>query len=158
MVLQLTSRGGIGSWGSQHQSLLTILLESLAKAHRNAMLQPLHPHTGRATVASRTIVEVTDDLDGSKADETIQFTIDGTSFEIDLSTAHAKDLRNALEPYMKAGRKRGGRRDGRRRAGSVTRDQSQIAAIRDWAKTHGLKVSDRGRISAEVQEAYNAAH
>jgi nucleoid-associated protein Lsr2 len=121
------------------------------------MVQPLHIHTGRATVASRTIVEVTDDLDGSKADETIQFTIDGTSFEIDLSTAHAKDLRNALEPYMKAGRKTGGRRDGRR-AGSVTRDHDQIAAIRDWAKTHGLKVSDRGRISAEVQEAYNAAH
>jgi hypothetical protein len=112
-------------------------------------------------VASRTIVEVTDDLDGSKADETIQFTIDGTSFEIDLSTAHAKALRNALEPYMKAGRKTGGRRDGRRdgrRAGSVTRDHDQIAAIREWAKTHGLKVSDRGRISAEVQEAYNAAH
>jgi hypothetical protein len=109
-------------------------------------------------VASRTIVEVTDDLDGSKADETIQFTIDGTSFEIDLSTAHAKDLRNVLEPYMRAGRKTGSRRDGRRRAGSVMREHDQIAAIRDWAKTHGLKVSDRGRISAEVQEAYNAAH
>jgi hypothetical protein len=122
------------------------------------MLQALHTHTGRATVASRTIVEVTDDLDGSKADETIQFTMDGTSFEIDLSTAHAKDLRNALEPYMRAGRKTGGRRDGRRRAGSVMREHDQIAAIRDWAKTHGLKVSDRGRISAEVQEAYNAAH
>ena len=109
-------------------------------------------------MASRTIVEVADDLDGSKADETIQFTIDGASFEIDLSTAHANDLRNALEPYMRAGRKTGGRRDGRRRAGSVTREHDQIAAIRDWAKTHGLKVSDRGRISAEVQEAYNAAH
>ena len=59
---------------------------------------------------------------------------------------------------MKAGRKTASRRDGRRRAGSVTRDHDQIAAIRDWAKTHGLKVSDRGRISAEVQEAYNAAH
>jgi hypothetical protein len=105
-------------------------------------------------VASRTIVEVTDDLDGSKADETIQFTIDGTSFEIDLSTAHAKELRGALDPYVKAGRKTGGRR----RSGSARRDGDQIAAIREWAKTHGLKVSDRGRISAEVQDAYNAAH
>jgi nucleoid-associated protein Lsr2 len=110
------------------------------------------------TVVSRTIIEVTDDLDGSKADETIQFTIDGTSFEVDLSTAHAKELRNALDPYMKAGRKTHGRRDSRRRAGSAMRDHDQTAAIRDWAKTHGLNVSDRGRISAEVQDAYNAAH
>jgi hypothetical protein len=109
-------------------------------------------------VASRTIVEVTDDLDGSKADETIQFTIDGTNFEIDLSTAHAKDLRDALEPYMKAGRKTRGKRDGRRRAGSAMRGGDSTAAIRDWAKKHGLKVSDRGRISADVEDAYNAAH
>jgi hypothetical protein len=109
-------------------------------------------------VASRTIIEVMDDLDGSKADETIHFALEGTEFEIDLSKAHAEGLRGALDPYMQAGRKTGTRRDGRRRSGSAARDHDQTAAIREWAKTHGLKVSDRGRISAEVQDAYNAAH
>ena len=108
-------------------------------------------------MASRVVTLITDDLDGSEAEETITFSLEGTSYEIDLSSAHAKELRVTLEPYMKAGRKTGSRRSGRR-AGSATRDRDQIAAIRDWAKTHGLKVSDRGRISAEVQEAYNAAH
>jgi hypothetical protein len=108
-------------------------------------------------VASRTIVEVTDDLDGSKADETIHFALEGVEFEIDLSKAHAEDLRGALDPYMKAGRKTGAKRDGRRRNSSGT-DKDQIKAVRDWAKGKGLKVSERGRISADVQDAYNKAH
>ena len=107
-------------------------------------------------MASRTIVEVTDDLDGSKADETIRFTLDGAEFEIDLSKAHAEELRRALDPYMKAGRKTGGR-DGRRR-GSAATGKDQIKAMRHWAKGKGLRVSDRGRISADVQKAYNQAH
>jgi hypothetical protein len=109
-------------------------------------------------VASRVLIEITDDLDGSKADETVHFSLEGAEFEIDLSKAHAEGLRGALDPYMQAGRKTGGRRVSRRRSGSATPDRDQIAAIREWAKTHGLKVSDRGRLSAEVQEAYNAAH
>jgi hypothetical protein len=108
-------------------------------------------------MASKVIIEVTDDLDGSKAEETVQFALDGAEFEIDLSKAHAEELRGALEPYMKAGRKTGTKRNGHRR-GSAATDKDQIKAMRDWAKTHGLKVSERGRISADVQDAYNAAH
>lgn len=108
-------------------------------------------------MASRTIIEITDDLDGSKAEETVHFALEGAEFEIDLSKSHAEELRVVLEPYMKAGRKTGGKRDGRRR-GSAASDKDQIRAMRDWAKTHGLKVSERGRISADVQDAYNAAH
>jgi hypothetical protein len=59
---------------------------------------------------------------------------------------------------MKAGRKTGGRRDGRRRSDGASADKEQIKAIRDWAKKERLKVSERGRISAEVQDAYNKAH
>jgi len=101
-------------------------------------------------VASRTFIEVTDDLDGSKADETLHFSLEGAEFEIDLSKVHADGLRAALDPYMRAGRKTGGRRDGRRRSQGASVDKDQIKAMRDWAKSQGLKVSDRGRVSADV--------
>ena len=105
-------------------------------------------------MASKTIVEVIDDLDGSKAEETVRFALDGTEYEIDLSGAHSKKLRNALEPFIQAGRRVGGKRSGR--SGAAT-DGKQSKAIRDWAKQHGMQVSDRGRVSAEVQKAYNEA-
>jgi hypothetical protein len=105
-------------------------------------------------VASRTIVEVTDDLDGSKADQTLHFSLEGAEFEIDLSKVHADELRAALDPYMRAGRKTGGKR----RSRAAATDGVQISAIRDWAKKQGLKVSDRGRVSTDVREAYAKAH
>ena len=108
-------------------------------------------------MASKTIVEVIDDLDGSKAEETVRFAIDGTEYEIDLSGAHSKKLRDALQPFVKAGRKVGGKRSDRRRGATPT-DSKQSKAIRDWAKQHGMQVSDRGRVSTEVQRAYNQAH
>jgi hypothetical protein len=110
------------------------------------------------TVASRVVTILSDDLDGSEANETITFSIEGTFYEIDLSSAHAGELRKALEPYTSAGRRTGGRRDGRRRGAGTTTDKDQIKAIRDWGKKQGLKVSDRGRVSADVQEAYEKAH
>ena len=107
-------------------------------------------------MASKTIVEVIDDLDGSKAEETVRFALDGTEYEIDLSGAHSKKLRTALEPFIKAGRRVGGKRSGRRSPAPT--DSKQSKAIRDWAKQHGMQVSDRGRVPAEVQKAYNEAH
>ena len=109
-------------------------------------------------MASRVVTLITDDLDGSEAAGTIAFSLEGASYEIDLSSAHAEDLRSVLEPYIKAGRKTGSRRDGRRRSPGASADKDQIKAMRDWAKGKGLKVSERGRISAEVQDAYNKAH
>ena|SRR5829696_7916211 len=105
------------------------------------------------TMVSRTVIEMTDDLDGSRADETVKFALDGAEYEIDLSKAHSKDLHDALQPYLKAARKTGGRR-GRRDGMGVKED---LHAIRDWAKQQGMKVSERGRISAEVREAYTKA-
>ena len=110
-------------------------------------------------MAKRTIttIELTDDVDGGKAERTIAFGFDGANYEIDLSKAHAEDLRGALEPYVKAGRRVG--RDGRRtrRSGQVG-DGDQTKAIRDWAKSQKMQVSDRGRVSAEIREAYSKAH
>ena len=108
-------------------------------------------------MASKTVVEVIDDLDGSKAEETVRFALDGTEYEIDLSGAHSKKLRDSLQPFFTAGRRVGGKRSGRRSVAAPT-DVKQSKAIRDWAKQHGMQVSDRGRVSAEVQKAYNEAH
>jgi Lsr2 len=131
----------------------------MCKLLQHVMLLKRYIPTEKGTaVASKVIIEVTDDLDGSKAEETVRFAIDGAQFEIDLSKAHAEELRVVLEPYMKAGRRTGGRRDGRRRSSAAGVDKDQIKAMRGWAKGKGLKVSERGRISAEVQEAYNKAH
>jgi nucleoid-associated protein Lsr2 len=110
-------------------------------------------------VASRVVTLLTDDLDGSEAEETLSFSLEGFSYEIDLSKAHAEDLRGALEPYVKAGRRTG--RDGRRARRSSSAgasDGDQTKAIRDWAKSQKMQVSDRGRVSAEIREAYSKAH
>ena len=107
-------------------------------------------------MASRTIVELTDDVDGGKAAETVTFGLDGSDYEIDLSARNAKALRGALEQYVAAGR-RAGRSARKASGGRAVRDREQTQAIREWARASGYAVSDRGRISAEVIEAYNAA-
>jgi hypothetical protein len=97
-----------------------------------------------------------DDLDGGGADETVNFGLDGVSYEIDLSTKHAGALRDALAEYVASARKVGGRRGrGRGRAGGRGQD---TAAIREWARSQGLKVSDRGRIPADIIAKYEAAN
>jgi hypothetical protein len=114
-------------------------------------------------VAQKVTVSLIDDLDGDKADETVEFGLDGKSYEIDLSTGNADKLRDALASYVAAARRPGGRRrsgggaaaaaTAAARRPSVDREQNQ--AIRDWARKRGMKVSDRGRIPADVLEAYH---
>jgi hypothetical protein len=114
-------------------------------------------------VAQKVTVSLIDDLDGDKADETVEFGLDGKSYEIDLSTGNADKLRDALASYVAAARRPGGRRrsggasaaaaTATARRPSVDREQNQ--AIRDWARKRGMKVSDRGRIPADVLEAYH---
>lgn len=104
-------------------------------------------------------VRLIDDLTGEAADETIEFGIDGKNYEIDLSKENASKLREALAAYITAARRAGGRRgrsgagSGPARRASIDREQNQ--AIREWARKRGMKVSDRGRIPAEVLEAYH---
>jgi Lsr2 len=103
-------------------------------------------------------VIITDDLDGSDGAQTIAFAFEGVSYEIDLSAKNRARLEKALAPFIAAGRKspRRGRVRGAARQGSGV--QVDRAAIRAWAKTAGLTVSERGRISAEVIRQYEAAH
>lgn len=105
-------------------------------------------------------IRLVDDLSGDVADETIEFGLDGKNFEIDLTTANAKKLRDALADYVASARRAAsGRRRGNSASNSVARrpaiDREQNQAIRDWARKRGMKVSDRGRIPADVLEAYH---
>jgi hypothetical protein len=104
-------------------------------------------------------VRLIDDIDGDAADETVEFSIDGKSYQIDLSEANAGKLRDALAAYAAAARRLGGRRRGSAAVSAPGRkpvaDREQNQAIREWARKRGMNVSERGRIPAEVLEAYH---
>ncbi|MFT4297429.1 MAG: Lsr2 family protein [Micropruina sp.] len=106
-------------------------------------------------MAQRIVYRLEDDLDNTEAAETIVFGLDSVSYEIDLSEDNAAKLRDLLAPYLAAGRRVGGKRKaaGRRRAGA-----NSATEIRAWATENGYTVSSRGRVPAEVREAYERAH
>lgn len=107
-------------------------------------------------MAQKVSIVLVDDLDGTEATETVSFGLDGTSYEIDLTDANAAALREALSGYVGHARKvTGGSRRTRKTSGAST---SNTKDVREWAKSQGMEVSERGRISADVQQAYDAAH
>lgn len=116
-------------------------------------------------MARQVVTLLTDDLDGSEADRSVEFGLDGVKYTIDLSEKNVGKLRKALEPYIAAGTRvgrgePGGRAAGRGRGAGVggrsNREQNQ--AIREWATKNGFEVSERGRIPSSVVEAYNKVH
>lgn len=112
-------------------------------------------------MAQQTVIKLVDDLDGSKAVETVTFGIDGASYDIDLNAKNAAKLRGALEQFVAAGRKarpQVGRRVLRRSGAANVNGRSSLAEVRTWAKSNGYTVAERGRISAEITAAFNAAH
>ncbi|GAB3248002.1 histone-like nucleoid-structuring protein Lsr2 [Nocardioides dilutus] len=108
-------------------------------------------------MAQKVHIVLEDDLDGGEATQTVSFGLDGTSYEIDLNDKNAAALRDALARYVGHGRKVAGARRGRRSAASSATGHS-AKEIRDWARSNGHKVPDRGRIPGEVREAFEAAH
>jgi uncharacterized membrane protein len=112
-------------------------------------------------VAQKVQVILTDDIDGGEADETVQFALDGVSYEIDLSEANAEALREALAAYVDAARRIGGRASRRTASAAKTRPASErvdLSDLRSWARENGYQISDRGRVSSEIRAAYEAAH
>ena len=99
-----------------------------------------------------------DDFDGSEAEGTVLFGLDGTQYEIDLNTSHAKELRTTLARYIDAGRKvtsaarRAGQSGRKNPADGISNTEARI-----WAKAHDLEVKDRGRVPADVLAQYRAA-
>jgi hypothetical protein len=110
-------------------------------------------------VAQKVQILLVDDLDGSEADETVTFALDGKTYEIDLTTANADKLRGLLEPYLKGGRRLTGRAaGGRGRARAASVGSQDTAQIRAWARANGYEVNDRGRVPATIREAYEKAN
>lgn len=111
-------------------------------------------------MAKRITEILIDDIDGTEltasTGETVQFSLDGVSYEIDLKTAHAEALRGGLAEYIAVARKlQGGSKAVKRGATKSSRD---LSAVRGWLRAEGHAVSDRGRIPAELLEKYEAAH
>jgi nucleoid-associated protein Lsr2 len=112
-------------------------------------------------VVQKVTVQLVDDLDGSAAQETVEFGLDGVSYQIDLSSVNAEKIRDMLSDFVANARRSGLRKRAasaaaKGRSAAVDREQNQ--AIREWARKRGLRVSERGRISAEVLEAYHQAN
>ena len=111
-------------------------------------------------MAQKVTVQLVDDLDGSVAEETVEFGLDGVSYQIDLSMVNAEKIRDLLGDYVAHARRSGARRRvaaavARSRSAAVDREQNQ--AIREWARRNGHNVSTRGRIPADVIDAFHAA-
>ena len=107
-------------------------------------------------MAQRVNVVLVDDLDGSDASETVTFGVDGVDYEVDLSAKHADELRSVLAPYLDVARKKSNGR--RRKIQHAAAGAASAADIRTWARANGWDVPERGRVAAEVRDAYNAAH
>jgi hypothetical protein len=110
-------------------------------------------------MAQETIVRLIDDIDGKPAEETVVFALDGTAYEIDLSTKNADKLRKTFTPYVENARKalaRPAGRSSRRTGARSTNDRDRAAQIRTWAKQHDIDVNERGRIPSRLAEAFDA--
>lgn len=106
-------------------------------------------------MAQKVQIVLIDDIDGGSADETVRFALDGTPYEIDLSTTNAARLRNALAEFVGHARRGSSGRGGRRARGASS---GKSAEIRSWAREQGLAVNERGRIPADLAAKFEAAH
>ncbi len=108
-------------------------------------------------MAQKVNIVLVDDIDQSDADETVTFGLDGREYAIDLSTKHAGELRDALALYVGHARPVSSR-GGRRSTAKAAATGAAPSEIRAWARENGFDVPERGRVAAEVREAYAAAH
>ena len=110
-------------------------------------------------MAQKVQVLLTCDMDAGEkpAAGTVPFALDGTAYEIDLCDKHTKQLRDAVAPYVDGARRVSSRGGRRRRSGGAASDRERTREIRAWAKRKGIKVSERGRLSADVVGRYEAS-
>lgn len=105
-------------------------------------------------MAQKVNVVVTDDFDGTEGASTVRFGLDGTEYEVDLSPEHAEQLRGFLNAYVGVGRKITGRKTTTVRAKT---SKSEVGKIRVWARENGYALGERGRVPANIVDAYHAA-
>lgn len=109
-------------------------------------------------MAQRQTITLIDDLDSSLADETVEFSLDGKHYEIDLTTEHAKELRAAIEQYVGKARKSSARStSARSKTGATATRAYDIAAVRAWAASKKIQLPKRGRIPRDVIEQFHAS-
>lgn len=106
-------------------------------------------------MAQKVRVLLIDDVDGTDAVETISFGLDGVTYEIDLNEKNAAKLRDDMAQWTGHARRSGGRK---RTGRSAASSGSSASKIRAWAREKGYEVSERGRVPAEIREAYEKAH
>lgn len=103
-------------------------------------------------------IELVDDLDGGAADESISFALDGVEYTIDLNEKNAQEMRHALAKYVEVAKRDGGRKKRKRAARTGRTGRGDLEDIRSWGRENGYAVADRGRLSAELMSAYDAAN
>jgi Lsr2 len=118
-------------------------------------------------MAQKTIITLVDDLTGEAAENisTVEFALDGRAYELDLTDENSAKLHDALSQYVNAARKIGGQRRSVTRPDRGSQSTSRttgynretLKSIREWAKKNGHNVSDRGRLPAEVLQAWETA-
>lgn len=106
----------------------------------------------------QTITVITDDIDGTPEAETVLFGFDGKQYEIDLNEENRKRLADALRPFLDKARRAGTVSDSQRGRAPRSDRNKELGDIREWAKSRGHTVSERGRIPASIMDAYNAEH
>lgn len=109
-------------------------------------------------MAQRVQVLLVDDIDGGDAAETVSFALDGVSYEIDLSQGNASKLRDELASWTGHARRSGGRKLSRPRRGEAKSPREDLSSVRDWGRKNGFTVSDRGRVPADLQAAFDKAN
>ncbi|WP_020663132.1 histone-like nucleoid-structuring protein Lsr2 [Amycolatopsis benzoatilytica] len=109
-------------------------------------------------MAQKVNIELVDDIDGTEAAETVSFALDGAAYEIDLSAENAEALRDEMAVYVETARRVSARRAGRSTRGGAravsAESRARTQAVRRWARDNGFEVSERGRISNQIAEAY----
>lgn len=115
------------------------------------------------SMARKFIESITDDIDGTRITDddegrSVQFMIDGVTYEIDLKSAHVHELEESLGPFIAVARKQPTVSRTKSRGKRPRRDKEQLDAIRRWARDTGYVVSDHGRIPLTVEDAYAKAH
>lgn len=109
-------------------------------------------------MAQRVQVILVDDLDGGEAVETVSFALDGVAYEIDLSEGNAARLRDGLSEWIGHARRSSGRKLPSRRGAARGGSRRDLNAVREWGRANGFQVSDRGRVSGDLQRAFDEAN
>lgn len=108
-------------------------------------------------MAQRLQMILEDDLTGGPAVETIEFAVDGVGYEIDLNAEHAGEFRAAVEPFVRKARKARKARNGQAGRSSGSGRDVDPGKVREWARSQGIEVKGRGRLSADLVARYRSA-